>query len=95
MNNIFNHSMINNNAFDDINLDRPMEQGISESWLGKYFWVRLPVNDRIVVADRDAAARAWCIENFGATGRRWNMVKQTDFYFRDERDLTMFLLKWS
>lgn len=42
----------------------------------------------------------WCTERFGAPGKiweetieRWYMNDQS-FFFRNEQDLTMFLLKW-
>lgn len=42
----------------------------------------------------------WCDENFGPRGDVWNMTSARwyqnggKFYFRNNRDLTMFLLRW-
>jgi hypothetical protein len=40
----------------------------------------------------------WLGENLGVFKDRWNVVYQfshTDFYFRNGRDATMFMLRWS
>jgi hypothetical protein len=44
----------------------------------------------------------WCTRTFGKTsldgvwtpGRRWYM-NNSKFWFRDQRDLTMFILRWA
>jgi len=47
-------------------------------------------------------ARDWCTEIFGIGGRnkkyRWRYGwtdKQCTFYFKDEKDATMFYMRWS
>ena len=35
----------------------------------------------------------WCVSQFGEVGVRW-LLKGFYVYFRDETDLTWFLLKW-
>jgi len=79
--------------FDDINLDKPMKTGKAKGWLGEYHWVR-----RAIKADErdntDEACCAWCKENFGKSGARW-FEKNGQFYFKDEKDMTMFILRWS
>ena len=39
-------------------------------------------------------AQAWCRERFGTSASRW-FEKKDKFYFKNEKDLTLFLLKWS
>jgi hypothetical protein len=40
-------------------------------------------------------ARRWCQDKFGKVGYRWgNYWCYSDFCFRNERDCTMFMLKW-
>lgn len=39
--------------------------------------------------------RKWCQEKFGKVGYRWgNLYCYNEFEFRNERDCTMFMLKW-
>ena len=43
---------------------------------------------------------AWCVERFGPVGDIWNLeiqrwyMNDRTFFFRDEADRTMFVLKW-
>jgi len=37
---------------------------------------------------------AWCSETFGVRGIRWT-AREGKYWFRDERDLTWFMLRWS
>lgn len=37
----------------------------------------------------------WCIENFGLSGPSWRFVGEGIFEFKEEPDLTAFLLRWS
>jgi hypothetical protein len=38
--------------------------------------------------------KEWCIETYGDDPERW-YCRGSCFYFRDERDRTMFILRWS
>lgn len=39
---------------------------------------------------------SWCWKTYGPEGGRWNHGKYVgDFVFLDEKDLSIFLLKWS
>jgi hypothetical protein len=44
--------------------------------------------------DLNEQAQAWCRERFGNSGSRW-FEKKDKFYFKDEKDLTLFILRWS
>lgn len=38
----------------------------------------------------------WCVEQFGPEGSRWTArVSPHRFEFADERDLMLFILRWS
>jgi hypothetical protein len=40
--------------------------------------------------------RIWCYEQFGPEHYgRWRHVFESSIFFRDERDATMFILRWS
>lgn len=87
------------NSSVSINIDpvvenRPMKTGKSKkSWLGEYHWVSLPIDENTQPNYIEDAVN-WCIEYFGKSGNRW-MHKQHVFYFKDEKDLGIFILKWS
>ena len=40
----------------------------------------------------------WLDENVGSYQREWNVVyyykRHTDYYFKDEKDATLFVLRW-
>ena len=44
--------------------------------------------------DTVAPAMEWCREYFGKSGSRW-FEQDKKFYFKDEKDLTMFILRYS
>ena len=81
--------------FDGIQMEAKktdMQKGMAKSWLGDFHWVSLPTDpDKEPVTEQ---ALAWCQEQFGTSSRRW-FEKQGRFYFKDEQDLTMFILRWS
>jgi hypothetical protein len=72
----------------------PMSKGKAKSWLGEFHWVSLPVTDKNKYDDTTTPALAWCQEHFGKSGARW-FEKDKKFYFKDERDVTMFILRYS
>jgi hypothetical protein len=39
--------------------------------------------------------KQWCVEHVGYKGERWDYKQGGHFYFADEKDMTLFLLKWS
>lgn len=71
----------------------PMKTGKVKSWLGEYHWVSLPVTDDNKYQDIIAPAVEWCREYFGKSGHRW-FEKKKKFYFKDEKDMTMFILRF-
>jgi hypothetical protein len=44
--------------------------------------------------DINEQAQTWCLERFGKSGARW-FEKKDKFYFKNEKDLTMFILRWT
>lgn len=80
---------------EDIDLGpkkEPMKTGKAKGWLGEYHWVS-PAQD----PDTDSViqpAIEWCKEHFGKSGSRWYEY-QSKFFFKDERDMSMFILRWS
>ena len=71
---------------------KTMQTGKAKGWLGEYHWVSL-------AQDPDAennynAAQEWCIEHFGKSGWRW-YTHNGKFFFKDEKDMSMFILRWS
>jgi hypothetical protein len=71
-----------------------MKKGIAKSWLGEYHWVSLPITDKNKYDDTVTPATDWCRENFGKSGSRW-FEQGKKFYFKDEKDVTMFILRYS
>jgi hypothetical protein len=87
---------INHNIFNNIQLEpelEPMRKGTAKSWLGEYHWVQLPITDANKYLDTTAPAIEWCKEYFGKSGTRW-FEKKKKFYFKDEKDMTLFILKF-
>jgi len=64
--------------------------------LGAY-WAHL---DQMLELDQFNAVMRWCIDTYGSEGiigwpnDLW-MEYENKFWFRDEQDRTMFVLKWS
>lgn len=76
----------------------PMKTGKSKSWGGafEYSWVA-PKMLRSVANSKSSADKEkydWCVQMFGKSGHRW-FEKDKKFYFKNEEDMTMFILKWS
>jgi hypothetical protein len=90
--------MINTNIFSNIDLEpelSPMKTGEAQGWPGmKYKWVSLPVTEQNKNLDRVGPPNEWCLTQFGKSGARW-FEQKGKFFFRDEKDMTMFLLRWS
>lgn len=80
---------------DDIDLGpkkEPMKTGKARGWLGEYHWVSTAQDPD--AADNTEDAITWCKEHFGKSGHRW-YENQKKFFFKDERDMSMFILRWS
>jgi hypothetical protein len=72
----------------------PMKKGTAKGWGMTYSWVTLPVTERNKHMNIVDPARDWCLEQYGKSGARW-FEKEGKFYFKDERDMTVFILRWS
>ena len=53
-----------------------------------------------LAGDREKEIISWCEESFGPGGRKWRwrfgwMKEDSTFYFKDERDASIFMLRWS
>jgi hypothetical protein len=72
---------------------RPMQTGKASGWGMEYTWVEIAKTESTPV-DLNEQAQAWCKEMFGKSAARW-FEKKDRFYFRNEKDLTLFLLRWS
>lgn len=82
---------------DSLKLEReiePMKTGKAKGWLGDYFWVQLPVNEENKYSDLKTEPYDWSTNQYGKAGARW-FEKQGKFYFKNEQDMTMFILRWS
>ena len=89
--------LINTNAFNGVQMEpalEPMHTGKAGGWLGEYHWVSLPVTDKNKYDDTITPAIEWCKDKFGKSGVRW-FEKKKKFYFKDERDMTLFILRFS
>ena len=87
----------NPNVFNGIQLEptlEPMQSGKAKGWIGEYHWISLPVTDKNKYDDILTPAMDWCATQFGKSGARW-FEKNKKFYFKDEKDMTMFILRWS
>lgn len=89
--------MFDTSALDNIKLEpdlEPMRTGKASGWgVFHYHWVQLPVTEENKYQDTTTPAIAWCQEHFGKSGVRW-FEKKKKFYFKDEKDMTMFILRW-
>ena len=62
--------------------------------LKKTLWPKLVAIDN---ADKMESIEIWLDKNLGVFRGKWNAVyhyNKTDFYFRDEKDALMFMLRW-
>ncbi len=88
---------INSNIFNGIKIEpeiKPIETGKAKSWLGEYHWVSPAVTEQNKHQNITDQATDWCKEYFGNSGSRW-FEKGQKFYFKDEKDMTLFILRWS
>ncbi len=72
----------------------PMKKGTAKGWIGEYHWVSLPVTDKNKYENTTEQATEWCLTQFGKSASRW-FEKERKFYFKDEKDMTLFILRWS
>ena len=72
---------------------RPMKTGKAGGWGMAYSWIEIGRTEDTPL-DINEQAQAWCLKKYGKPGSRW-FEKKDKFYFKDERDLTMFILRWS
>ncbi len=88
---------VNSSIFNGIQLEpeiAPMKKGTAKGWGMTYSWVSLPVTEKNKHMNIVDPARDWCIEQYGKSGARW-FEKAGKFYFKDEKDMTVFILRWS
>lgn len=87
----------NSSVFSGVQMEpalTPMQTGKAKGWIGEYHWVSLPVTEKNKYDNVTEQAIEWCKEHYGNSGRRW-YENQKKFFFKDEKDMTMFILKWS
>lgn len=72
---------------------RPMKTGKASGWGIEYTWIEIARTEDTPL-DLNDQAQAWCKERFGTSASRW-FEKKDKFYFRNEKDLTLFILRWS
>ena len=72
---------------------RPMKTGKAKGLGMEYTWVEIARSESTPL-DINEQAQTWCRERYGRAGVRW-FEKKDKFYFKNEKDLTMFLLMWS
>jgi hypothetical protein len=72
---------------------RPMKTGKAAGWGMEYTWIEIGRTEHTPL-DINEQAQAWCKEMFGSSVSRW-FEKKDKFYFRSEKDVTLFLLRWS
>jgi hypothetical protein len=72
---------------------RPMKTGKASGWGIEYNWVEIARTEN-TPEDINKQAQAWCRERFGTSATRW-FEKKDKFYFKNETDMTMFILRWS
>jgi hypothetical protein len=85
-----------NNVSGDVGQEpevQPMQVGKAKGWLGTYSWVTIPITEQNKYDDTTVPAIEWCQQYFGKSGARW-FEKQKKFYFKDEKDMTMFILRF-
>lgn len=72
---------------------RPMKTGKATGWGIEYTWVEIAHAEN-TPPDLNEQAQKWCGEKFGTSASRW-FEKKDKFYFRNKKDLTLFILRWS
>lgn len=71
---------------------RPMKTGKASGWGQEYTWVELEAGPD-TPPDLGKEALEWCCTTMGRPGQRW-FEKKMKFYFKSEKDLSMFILRW-
>ena len=72
---------------------RPMKTGKASGWGMEYTWIELAHTESSPL-DLNDQVQVWCTERFSTSAVRW-FEKKDKFYFRNEKDLTLFILRWS
>lgn len=72
----------------------PMQTGKAKGWLGEYHWVTPAVTEKNKYSNLTDEANKWCKDHFGKSGHRW-FEKEQKFYFKSEKDMSLFILRWS
>jgi hypothetical protein len=72
---------------------RPMKTGEAKGWGVMWKWVEIARTED-TPPDLNSQAQDWCKERFGTSSTRW-FEKKDKFYFKNEKDLTLFILRWS
>jgi len=72
---------------------RPMKTGKAKGWGMEYSWIEIARTDSTPL-DLNEQAQTWCKDKFGTSASRW-FEKKDKFYFKNEKDLTLFILRWS
>jgi len=72
---------------------RPMKTGKASGWGMDYTWIEIARAEHTPL-DINQQAQAWCKEKFGSSASRW-FEKKDRFYFKNEKDLSLFILRWS
>ena len=72
---------------------RPMKTGTAKGWGIEYKWIEIARTENTPL-DINDQAQAWCRERFGTSASRW-FEKKDKFFFKNEHDLTLFILRWS
>jgi hypothetical protein len=85
--------ILNVNITDDDEIE-PMRTGTAKGWNWVYKWVSLAVNEKNKHTDIRTLPYEWCKKNYGSEGVRW-FEKKGKFFFKDEKDATMFILRWA
>jgi hypothetical protein len=70
-----------------------MKTGKASGWGMEYTWIEIARAEH-TPTDINALAQEWSTERFGKSGARW-FEKKDKFYFKNEKDLTLFILRWS
>jgi hypothetical protein len=87
----------NSSIFSGVQMEpeiTPMKTGKAKGWIGEYHWVSPPVTEKNKYDNVTEQATEWCVNQFGKSGARW-FEKEKRFYFKDEKDMTLFILRWS
>lgn len=91
-------NILNAASFDDLGplqIPQPMSQGKAGGWGQTYFWVQLPITeDDIGDTQKFNEAHEYAKEVFGKEGSKW-FIKNRRFFFNNEKDLTLFILRWA